>query len=121
MPKVIKATSEDQDVLIEKIRDTVFGDKNWCVLHDVDHKPEVQEKIMEMIPELRKSFLIHNIAGVQRPDTLKRPWLSIMRTFLRKKYHVLSENYVVKRPEGLVATKRYVLLPKKELEEASEF
>lgn len=113
MPKKITATSDDQERLIDRIKSTLFGDKNWCVLHEIDNEPEKQQQVLELIPELRASFLIHNLAGVQRPDTLKRPWLSIMRTFLRRKYHVLSENYLMKREDGgIIATKRYILLPK---------
>lgn len=113
MPKKITATSADQDRLIDTIKTIAFEDKNWCILHDLDNQPEKQQWILDLIPELRSSFLIHNLAGVQRPDTLKRPWLSIMRTFLRRKYHVLSENYLLRTAEGgVVATKRYILLPK---------
>jgi hypothetical protein len=114
MPKKITATSDDQDQLIESIKNILFGDKNWCILHEIDQKPEKQQEVLDLIPELRKSFLIHNLAGVQRPDSLKRPWLSIMRTFLRRKYHVLSENYLMKHSDtgDIIATKRYILLPK---------
>ena len=112
MPKKIDPASPRQDELIEEIRKTLFGAKNVCILHDIDNKPEVQKTIVDLIPELRTHFLIHNIPGVQRPDTMKRPWLSIMKTFLRYKYHLVSENYLLKTPEGVVATKRYILLSK---------
>jgi hypothetical protein len=113
MPKKITATPDDQERLIDSIKSILFGERNWCVLHDIDSQPELQQRVLDLIPDLRQSFLIHNLAGVQRPGTLKRPWLSIMRTFLRRKYHVLSENYLVKKSDGgIIATKRYVLLPK---------
>lgn len=113
MPKKITATENDQEKLIDSIKTIIFGDKNWCVLHDIDQQPEKQQQVLDLIPNLRQNFLIHNLAGVQRPDTLKRPWLSIMRTFLRRRYHVLSENYLMKTSDGgIIATKRYVLLPK---------
>lgn len=112
MPKKIDNSSPKQDELIDKIRQILFGSKNTCVLHDIDNQPELQEQVIALIPELRTSFLIHNIPGVQRPDTLKRPWLSIMKTFLRYKYHIVSENFLIKTPSGVVATKRYILLPK---------
>lgn len=117
MPKKITATSDDQEKLIETIKTIIFGDRNWCVLHDMDHQPDKQQSVLDLIPQLRSSFLIHNLAGVQRPDTLKRPWLSIMRTFLRRKYHVLSENYLMKQSDGkVIATKRYVILPKEAIQ-----
>lgn len=119
MPKKVVASSGDQDELIEKIRGILFGDRNTCILYDMDHNAAVQQQILELIPSLRSHFLIHNIPGVQRPQSLKRPWLSIMRAFLKKKYHILCENYICKRPEGNVATKRYVLLPKDSIVEFS--
>lgn len=112
MPKKIDPASAKQDALIEQIRQTLFGSKNVCILHDIDNRTDVQKQIVELIPELRSNFLIHNIPGVQRPDTMKRPWLSIMKTFLKYKYHLVSENYLLKTQNGVVATKRYILLSK---------
>lgn len=112
MPKKIDPASPRQDELIEEIKKILFGTKNVCILHDIDQKPDVQKQIADLIPELRSNFLIHNIPGVQRPETMKRPWLSIMKTFLRYKYHLVSENYLMKTPDGVVATKRYILLSK---------
>ena len=121
MPKKIDPASPKQDELIEHIRNTIFGTKNVCVLHDIDQNAEVQKKIMELIPDLRNNFLIHNIPGVQRPESLKRPWLSIMKTFLKYRYHIVSENYVWKKPDGsVVATKRYILLPKDSIVDEGE-
>lgn len=119
MPKKIDHASPKQDELIEQIRSVLFGNKNTCVLYEVDNQPEMQEKITALIPELRTNFLIHNIPGVQRPDTLKRPWLSIMKTFLRFKYHIVSENFLIKTQSGVIATKRYILLPKDSIIETS--
>jgi hypothetical protein len=112
MPKKIDMSSPRQDELIENIRALLFGNKNVCVLCDIDNKPDVQKKVLDLIPDLRMHFLIHNIPGVQRPDSLKRPWLSIMKTFLKYKYHLVSENFLMKTENGVVATKRYILLPK---------
>lgn len=112
MPKKIHATDHDQDALIEKIRSIIFGEKNYCVLYEMDQRQDVHQQIEDLIPELRSSFLIHNVAGVQRPETLKRPWLSIMRNFLKRKYTIVSENLLYKTEGGVHATKRYILLPK---------
>lgn len=112
MPKKITATDNDQDELIDKIKTLIFGDKNYCVLYELDKRDDLQKSILDLIPELRNKFLIHNIPGVQRPETLKRPWLSIMRNFLKRKYTIVSENYLHKTDDSVFATKRYIILPK---------
>ena len=120
MPKKVDSSSQTQDDLIETIRGLLFGSKNVCILYEIDQNTEVQQQILDLIPALRTNFLIHNIPGVQRPDTLKRPWLSIMKTFLKHKYHIVSENYILKKPDGVIATKRYILLPKDSIVESTQ-
>lgn len=110
MPKKLQINDTDQDLLIEDIRKIIFGEKNTCILYELDKNEEIQEKILNLIPSLRNKFLIHNIPGVQRPETLKRPWLSIMRSFLKRKYSIISENYIIKTDNGNIPTKRYILL-----------
>ena len=112
MPKKITATTDDQNAIIDKIKDLVFGEKNFCILYELDQRSDLQVEIDKLLPEIRSNFLIHNVPGVQRPDSLKRPWLSVMRTFLKKKYTIVSENYLLRLPDQVVATKRYILLPK---------
>lgn len=112
MPKRITATEDEREIIINEIKETIFGDKNWCILYDLDRNPDVNHKIGELIPKIKSAFLIHNMAGIQRPETLKRPWLSIMRTFLKQKYHIIGENHIVRREGNVIATKRYVLVPK---------
>ena len=112
MPKKINATESEQDALIDNIRELIFGDRNYCILYELDKREDIHNKIYDLIPVLKSNFLIHNIPGVQRPETLKRPWLSIMRAFLKRKYSIISENYLLKLPNEVVATKRYILLPK---------
>jgi hypothetical protein len=36
------------------------------------------DRIMKMLPELRKYFSFSNIKGISEPNTLKRPYLSII-------------------------------------------
>lgn len=117
MPKKPE-NDEKQSELLERIRLLVFGSSKTCLLSELDEKTDMHAAVLGLIPELRVHFHIHNIPGIQRPETLKRPWLSIARNLLRRKYHFLSENCIYKKDGKPVHTKRYMLVPKELLQDA---
>jgi hypothetical protein len=40
---------------------------------------EKQEKIINLIPKIRKYYSFNNIKAVGEPEKIKRPWLSIIK------------------------------------------
>lgn len=106
MPKKIIST-EIQESLINKLIEIAFQNGHTMILSEMDNDKEKQDKIMALVPDLKKNFLINNIVGIQRHDALKRPWLSILKKFIKMKYNIVIEDY----RHNSVRTKRYIIIP----------
>lgn len=52
---------------------------NQVILYYLDNDKQKTDKIMALIPDLRKYFTFYHIVGLESPETVKRPWLSIVR------------------------------------------
>ena len=101
---------ERQAALIDQLRDIVFLDKKPITLYTIDNSPELQERIMAMRDILRTEFYLQHETALQKPDVLKRPWLSLIKSILGKRYDLLIEDY--RDREKGVRTKRYHLVDK---------
>lgn len=56
-----------------------LDENNQVILYYLDNNEEKQNKIMSLIPKLRKYFSFSSINGLERTETTNRPWLSIIR------------------------------------------
>lgn len=106
--RVKHINEERQSALIHQLRDLVFPNKNPITLYAIDNNPELQEKIMAMRDALRAEFYLQHETALQKPEVLKRPWLSLIKSILGKRYDILIEDYRDK--ENKVRTKRYHLV-----------
>ena len=85
---------KEQEVVIEKIISILdLTNKNAYTLYELDKNVEIQQKIMELIPEIRKWFSFNGIKAVGEPEKIKRPWLSIIKQFTKKKYKLESKDF----------------------------
>lgn len=57
--------------------------KGQIMLYSLDHDINKQNQIMNMLPELRKYFAFKNMCGIESPEKLKRPWLSVIKHVTR--------------------------------------
>ena len=96
MPMRLKSDlyKKEQEEIIEKIINILdLSNKNTYTLHELDKNEEIQNKIMELIPEIRKWFSFNNMKAVGEPSKRKRPWLSIIKQLTKSKYNLLSEDF----------------------------
>ena len=71
---------KEQYILSNKIIDILELDENGqIILYYLDNDKKKQDKIINLIPELRKYFSFSNMKGIESPEILKRPYLSIIR------------------------------------------
>jgi len=66
-----------------------LDEKGQIILYYLDNDKIKTDKIMSLIPDLRKYFAFKNINGIENPTILKRPWLSIIRR-ITKLTHTMS-------------------------------
>lgn len=102
--------TQKQEEVIDKLERIVFATEKVFTLHDLDQNKPVQEQVLALVDEIREAFYVHNFTGINRPESLKRPWFAIIRTLLQKRYNILIEDYRDK--EKGVRTKRYHFTPK---------
>jgi hypothetical protein len=84
---------EQEDVIEKIIKILDLEHKNTYTLYELDKNEEIQQKIMELIPEIRKWFSFNGIKAVGEPSKIKRPWLSIIKHFTKTKYKLESKDF----------------------------
>jgi hypothetical protein len=100
---------EEQEEIIEKIIDILQLDENYSItLYDLDNDIEKQNKIMDMIPEIRKFFSFSTVIGASEPDRTKRPFLSIIKQLCKRRYDISIHDCRLKVDGKDIRSKRYV-------------
>jgi len=85
---------KEQSEMVDKIIHILdLENKNTYTLYELDKNEEIQLKIMELIPEIRKWYSFNNLKAVGEPTKRKRPWLSIIKNLIKPKYTVESKDF----------------------------
>ena len=99
---------KEQDEVINKIISILdLKNKNTYTLYELDKNEEIQNKIMELIPEIRKWFSFNGIKAVGDPEKIKRPWLSIIKHLIKQKYNMISLDYHFTENSNHIRTQKY--------------
>ncbi len=85
---------KEQEQVIDKMISILdLQNKTTYTLYELDTNKDIQHKIMELIPEIRKWFSFNGIKAVGEPSRIKRPWLSIIKHLLKTKYSIESKDF----------------------------
>lgn len=85
---------KEQEEIVDKIISILdLENRTEYTLYELDKNEEIQKKIMELIPEIRKYYAFNNMKAVGEPNKRKRPWLSIIKNLLKTKYNIVSSDY----------------------------
>ena len=100
---------KEQDDIIDKIISILdLENKHTYTLYELDKNEEIQNHIMELIPEIRKWFAFNNMKAVGEPDRIKRPWLSIIKNLLKSKYTIENKEHQFKINEKWIKSPIYI-------------
>ena len=89
---------KEQDELVDKIINILeLDNENSIILYNLDNDKIKQNKILELIPEIRKYYSFSTIIGASEPTKAKRPYLSIIRQLTKSKYKLNSYDYRIKQ------------------------
>ena len=103
---------QEQEEIIDKIITILdLEHKPTYTLYELDNNNEIQNKIMELIPEIRKWFAFNNMKAVGEPEKRKRPWLSIIKQLTKMKYllQIKDIRYTVNNIQ--IKTQKYTFIP----------
>jgi hypothetical protein len=82
---------KEQEEIVNKIITILdLENKTEYTLYELDKNEEIQKKIMELIPEIRKYYSFNGMKAVGEPNKIKRPWLSIIKHLIKKRYNMVS-------------------------------
>ena len=99
----------EQDEIINKICKILdLETKNIYTLYELDNNKEIQNQLMELIPEIRKWFSFNGIKAVGEPEKIKRPWLSIIKQLIKEKYSIESKGFHFKNENKWLMTQQYI-------------
>ena len=88
---------KEQEEIVDKIIKILdLENKKSYTLYELDKNIEIQNRIMEFIPEIRKWYSFNNMKAVGEPEKRKRPWLSIIKNLIKSKYIITIKKYTTK-------------------------
>jgi hypothetical protein len=96
-----KYNAERDSICIQLIRLLELDDTHGFILADLDNDVEKQNKIIEMKTDIQKVFECSNISAFKPNFECKRPYLSIVRSILRKHgYSFIGNDHWIKDENG---------------------
>jgi len=99
---------EQEDIVNRIIGILDLEHKNTYTLYELDQNKEIQQKIMELIPEIRKWYSFNGIKVVGDPEKIKRPYLSIVKHLLKSKYTITTNKVKFYKEKQLIQTMEYL-------------
>lgn len=104
---------KEQDSVIEKLLEILeLKDNNNFILYEVEHNEDKINKISDLMPDVKKYFPCNLIGGIKQSDKLLRPWLSVVKQLLKRKYKLVSSDYRIKENDKVIRTRVIHLLEK---------
>ena len=103
---------KEQEEICDKIIEILdLPETNTITLYELDNDNEKQEKIIELITDIRKYFSFNSIKAVGEPNRIKRPWLSIIKQITKVKYTITAKDHRIKVGDKVVRTILYIIIP----------
>jgi len=103
----------EQDEIINKIIDILKLDtENSITLYELDNNKDKQEKIMKLMPIIRKYFRFSSIGGARKPKQLKRPYLSIIKYMMKINHKIYNIECRITVNNKIIRTIKYIFLKK---------
>jgi hypothetical protein len=105
--------AKEQDEISNKlIKILNLDEENSSTLYELDNNIEKQNKINNLIPDIKKYFNCNNVISINYTEKCKRPFLSIIKFVLKNKYKILVCEERIKIDNNIVRTTRYIFSEK---------
>lgn len=102
---------KEQEEIIDKLITILDLEKNnKYTLYQLDNNIELQNKIMELIPEIRKYYSFNGMKAVGEPSKIKRPYLSIIKYLIKTKYTIKVNELHYKEGDKDIRTQGYTFV-----------
>ena len=99
---------KEQYQIIDTIIDILdLQNKNSYTLYELDNNVDIQIRIMNLIPTIRMFFAFNCMKAIGEPDRFKRPYLSIIKNLIKKKYNITCKGFKFKINNVIIRTQLY--------------
>jgi hypothetical protein len=106
---------KEQDEILDKVIDILeLDEENSITLYELDNDTEKQQKILNLIPNIRKYFSYKNVVGIANPTQCKRPYYSIIKFLTKSKYNIYNSDYRIMVDKNKIRTTKYIFSIKKD-------
>jgi hypothetical protein len=99
---------QEQLNLANQIIDILKLIDNKITLYELDNSPEKTNKILSLLPDLRKYFTFRNMCGIENPENMKRPWLSIIKHVTKILYNIETKDKMITINKHPIRTRIYI-------------
>jgi hypothetical protein len=104
---------KEQEEITNKIISILELNDNSILLYNLDNDKNKQDKLLKLIPDIRKYYSFTSSIGASEPDKAKRPYVSIIRQFTKNKYKMISSDFKLKIDnDNIIRTKKYIFVKK---------
>ena len=69
-------------------------------------------EILLLLPELRKYFTFRNVCGIEKPENMKRSWLSIIKHVAKISYNIEMKDKMITINKKPIKTRIYIFTKK---------
>jgi hypothetical protein len=111
--KSILYKKEQEEILVKLMNILELDENNSITLYDLDNDITKQQNIMILSNDIKKYFRFECIKGIRNPETVKRPFLSIIKNICKMKYNILSYDVRIDINNNTIRTKKYIFLKKR--------
>ena len=99
---------KEQQAIVDKIIKILdLEKKHSYTLYELDKNEDIQNNIMQLIPEIRKYFSFNGLKALDEQKRIKRPWLSIIKQLTKTKYKVESKDLQLTENGTIIRTHIY--------------
>jgi hypothetical protein len=103
----------EQLEIMNKIINILELDKNNSItLYELDNDIIKQQKILNMLNDIKKYFKCQCVKSLIAPEKVKRIYLSLIRYITKLEYNMISSQHLIHINNSTIRTVKYIFIKK---------
>ena len=103
----------EQLEIMNKILNIIELDSNNSItLYELDSNILKQEKILNLLPDIKKYFKCNCVKSLLKPEKVKRVYLSLIRYITKLEYTMVSTQFLINNDKDKIRTMKYIFIKK---------
>lgn len=106
--------SEQSQIISDLYSILIPNDLDFFILYDLEHDLIKIQSIMDLFPKIKQFFTMSNLPALAYPENCKRPYLSVAKILLKKRYKIISAECRIKEQSKTLRTMKYTLISREQ-------